>query len=140
MRDHASGRVIRGFATFKTADGMRAALSRDLERMGQRSLSVTPATTTGTMQAEGTHTPAMFEECVNALGVWEKPGGIYVDGTFGRGGHTRKILEALGPRGTLHAFDMDPEAIAVGKQLSAEDSRFVMHHAPFSHMSKVHLR
>jgi len=48
-------------------------------------------------QAEGTHTPAMFEEVVRELGCRGFPKGVFVDGTFGRGGHTRKILAALGP-------------------------------------------
>lgn len=137
MRHPETGRVIRGFVTFATLAGLRAALARDLERMGTRSVSVTVATTRGTMQAEGTHTPAMFAECVRSIGVPRDPNGVFVDGTFGRGGHTRKILEALGPNGTLHAFDMDPEAIRVGRQLEAEDGRFHIHHAPFSEMARV---
>ena len=112
---HFQGRVIRGFVMFKTEDGIRNALARDLEWIGSRSVSVTQATTTGTMQAEGTHPPAMYAECVRYMGVPQDPNGVFVDGTFGRGGHTRKILAALGPRGTLHAFDMDPEAIVVGE-------------------------
>ena len=137
MRDHKTGRVIRGFVRFADEAGIRAALRRDLARLGGRSVSVTVATTCGTMQASGTHTPAMFEECVEALGVAWNPDGVYVDGTFGRGGHTRKILEKLGPKGTLHGFDMDPEAVAVGEQLNKEDPRFVIHHAPFSSMAAV---
>ena len=137
MRHHQTGRVIRGFVTFETVDGIRQAPARDLERMGNRSVSVTVATTTGTLQAEGTHTPAMFQECIRHMGVTRFPNGVFVDGTFGRGGHTRKILEALGPGGELHAFDMDGDAIAVGKQLEAEDSRFHIHHAPFSDMANV---
>ena len=66
------------------------------------------------LQAEGTHTPAMFAECIKELGVARFPNGVFVDGTFGRGGHTRKVLEALGPTGELHAFDMDEEAVEVG--------------------------
>ena len=98
---------------------------------------MTVATTCGTMQESGTHTPAMFEECVEAMGVEWNPDGVYVDGTFGRGGHSKKILEKLGPRGTLHAFDMDPEAIVVGEALRKADARFVIHHAPFSKMAEV---
>jgi hypothetical protein len=56
----------------------------------------------------GTHTPAMLAETIRAL-VSPDPDGTYVDGTFGRGGHTRGILASLGPNGRLHAFDMDPE-------------------------------
>lgn len=61
-----------------------------------------------TEQAHGTHTPAMLAETVRAL-VAPDPDGTYVDGTFGRGGHTRGILASLSPNGRLHAFDMDPE-------------------------------
>ena len=137
MRDPATGRVIRGFVTFATAEGCIAALARDLERLGGRGVSVSLATSTGTMQAEGTHTPAMFEECVKALGVSRFPNGVFVDGTFGRGGHTKKILAALGPFGELHGFDMDEEAVAVGRELEGQDRRFHMHHAPFSRMFEV---
>lgn len=140
-RDAVSGKVLRGFITFKDADGLRNALARDLERittpLGTRSVSVTKATGTGTLQLEGTHTPAMFAEVVREMGVHIKPDGVYVDGTFGRGGHTRKILEAMGPKGELHAFDMDEEAVEVGKQLEREDRRFHMHHACFSQMAEV---
>ena len=66
-------------------------------------------------------------------------GGVYVDGTFGRGGHTRAMLAALSPAGRLHAFDMDPEAIKVGKELMAADSRFTIlgcgHSLPFTFLS-----
>lgn len=88
------------------------------------------------VQAPGTHTPALCEEVVKKL-VAPNPGGIYVDGTFGRGGHTRAMLAAMSPSGSLHAFDMDPEAIAVGKELMQADSRFTIHHAPFSSMKAV---
>jgi len=137
MKCHTTGRVIRGFTTFATEAGCRNALALDLERLGTRSVSITLATTTGTMQAEGTHTPAMYGECVRHMGVSRFPNGVFVDGTFGRGGHTRKILEALGPGGQLHAFDMDEEAVVVGRQLEVEDSRFHMHHAAFSQMAEV---
>mmetsp|Transcript_64906 Transcript_64906/g.146420 ORF Transcript_64906/g.146420 Transcript_64906/m.146420 type:complete len:691 (+) Transcript_64906:80-2152(+) len=137
MRDSVSGRVIRGFVTFKTPQACREALARSLEKLGKRRVEVTVATTTGTMQAEGTHTPAMFAECIKELGVARFPNGVFVDGTFGRGGHTRKVLEALGPTGELHAFDMDEEAVEVGRQLEKEDPRFHMHHAPFSSMCQV---
>ena len=69
--------------------------------------------------------------------VSPNPDGIYVDGTFGRGGHTRGILGALSARGSLHAFDMDPDAIKVAKELAASDSRFSIHHSPFGDMRKV---
>lgn len=57
----------------------------------------------------------------------------------GRGGHSRAILARLGPKGRLHAFDMDPAAIAVGRQLEKDDRRFKIHHAPFSTMAEARL-
>ena len=60
-----------------------------------------------------------------------------IDGTFGRGGHSRGILSALSKDGRLHAFDMDPEAIKAGEALAKEDPRFTIHHAPFSSMESV---
>ena len=71
------------------------------------------------MQAEGTHTPAMLAEVLKRL--IHDPSGVYVDGTFGRGGHTRAILEKLSPEGRLHSFDVDAEAIEVGKELMASE-------------------
>jgi len=84
----------------------------------------------------GKHIPALCEETVQKM-VAPNTGGVYVDGTFGRGGHSKAMLAALSPTGKLHAFDMDPEAIKVGKELMAEDPRFTIHHAPFSSMRKV---
>ena len=62
---------------------------------------------------------------------------MYVDGTFGRGGHTRGILAALSPDGRLHAFDMDPEAIKVGEEHNGGlcDSPFIT--PPFGCMAQV---
>lgn len=62
------------------------------------------------------------------------PDGVVVDATYGRGGHTRGMLAALSSRGRMHAFDMDAEAIKDGTQLAVEDSRFRVHHLPFSAM------
>jgi len=84
----------------------------------------------------GAHYPALCEEVVQKM-VTPSTGGIYVDGTFGRGGHSKAMLAALSPSGRLHAFDMDPEAIKVGKKLMKEEPRFMIHHAPFSSMRKV---
>ena len=56
------------------------------------------------------HITVLLDEAVEALAV--RADGCYLDGTFGRGGHTRGILAALGPNGKLHAFDMDPEVSA----------------------------
>ena len=60
--------------------------------------------------------------------------GIYVDGTFGRGGHSRLLLQRLGPRARLVVFDKDPEAIAVAQQLRQEDSRVEVVHGGFGDM------
>lgn len=76
------------------------------------------------------HKTVLLEEAVNALNP--KPDGIYVDGTFGRGGHSRAILARLGPNGRLIAFDKDPAAIAEGERLSAADQRFFMIGRDFS--------
>ena len=102
-----------GFVTFAAEHSRDAALAKDGVKFGGRHLSITVAKTgtfgvRGTDQAAGTHTPAMLSETIRAL-VAPDPNGTYVDGTFGRGGHTRGILSALGPKGRLHAFDMDPE-------------------------------
>ena len=105
-----------GFVTFAHEHARQAALAKDGMKFGGRHLSITVAKTgtfgvRATEQAFGTHTPAMLRETIDAL-VKPNPNGTYVDGTFGRGGHTRGILAALGPNGRLHAFDMDPEVSA----------------------------
>ena len=84
---------------------------------------------TGT--AAWTHTAVMPDEAVRSLVT--APDGIYVDGTFGRGGHARLILSRLAPGGLLHAFDKDPAAIAAGAGLAA-DARLRLHHASFASM------
>lgn len=61
------------------------------------------------------HVPVLLHEAVNALNI--KPKGIYVDATFGRGGHSRAILEQLNQSGYLYAIDQDEEAIAADSQL-----------------------
>jgi len=74
------------------------------------------------------HVTVLLQEAVEALAI--KPDGVYVDATFGRGGHSRRILESLGPQGRLIAFDRDPRAIEVGRQLN--DARLTLVHEPFS--------
>ena len=69
-----------------------------------------------------------LDEAVNGLNI--RPDGIYIDGTFGRGGHSRLILSQLGEEGRLLAIDRDPQAIAVAKTI--DDPRFSIIHGPFS--------
>ena len=76
------------------------------------------------------HTTVLLAEAVEAL-VW-RADGVYVDGTFGRGGHSRAILQRLGPDGRLVAFDRDPEALVAGAAL--EDPRLRLVHANFAQM------
>jgi len=80
------------------------------------------------------HTTVLLHETVD--GVLNDPNGIYVDGTFGRGGHSRLLLEKLGPQGRLIAIDRDPEAIAAATtgETRVTDPRFSICHAPFADM------
>ena len=64
------------------------------------------------------HTPVLLEESVGLLGI--DPAGTYVDLTFGGGGHSRRILEELGPEGRLYAFDQDRDTLAN----APDDARF----------------
>ena len=81
------------------------------------------------------HITVLLHEAVDALSI--KPEGVYVDGTFGRGGHSRAILERLGPNGRLIAIDRDPQAIKAGASLATEDQRFSLHHAAMSELPEV---
>lgn len=74
------------------------------------------------------HVTVLLEEAVAALNI--RPDGVYVDATFGRGGHSRAILARLGERGRLVALDRDPAAVAAAGELG--DARFAIVHAPFS--------
>jgi 16S rRNA (cytosine1402-N4)-methyltransferase len=82
---------------------------------------------------DGEHVPVLLEEAVAALAI--KRSGIYVDGTFGRGGHSRRILAALGPAGRLVAIDRDPAAEAAAHAWN--DRRFIFHRAWFSDLPDV---
>ncbi|MCU5781873.1 methyltransferase [Alcanivorax balearicus MACL04] len=75
------------------------------------------------------HQPVMLEE---VLEMWfTRDDGFYVDGTFGRGGHSRALLSLLSPAGRLTGVDRDPQAVATGEQLEAEDARFCIHAGRF---------
>lgn len=83
-----------------------------------------------------THTTVLLHETVDA--VLARPDGLYVDGTFGRGGHSRLLLQKLGPGGRLVAIDRDPEAIAAATtgETRVTDPRFSICHAPFAAMQE----
>lgn len=80
------------------------------------------------MQENFKHTTVLLDEAVNGLNIRED--GIYIDGTFGRGGHSRLILSQLGANGQLLAIDRDPQAIAAAAEIT--DPRFSIVHGPFS--------
>ena len=80
--------------------------------------------------AEYQHITVLLNEAVDALAVRE--GGIYVDGTFGRGGHSRLILSRLGSQGRLIVFDKDPQAIEAAQKLAEQDGRVTVVHDGFS--------
>ena len=79
------------------------------------------------------HLSVMLEEALQHLAI--KKEGVYIDGTFGRGGHSRRVLDALGENGRLLSFDRDSAAIQCeNAQMMLQDARFSLHHAPFSEM------
>jgi 16S rRNA (cytosine1402-N4)-methyltransferase len=85
------------------------------------------------------HITVLLEEAVEGLAL--RTDGCYLDGTFGRGGHSRLILERLGPGGRLLGFDKDPQAIATGQALAADDGRFVIVQRSFAELGdEVHER
>ncbi len=86
-----------------------------------------------TAEQNGAHVPVLLEETLAALNI--RPDGTYVDTTFGRGGHSRAILQRLGSAGRLLAMDRDPQAVQVGRQWT--DSRFRIAHSAFSRMAEV---
>lgn len=76
------------------------------------------------------HTTVLLDDAVGGLNI--QPEGIYIDGTFGRGGHSRLILSQLGEKGRLIAIDRDPQAIEAAEQI--DDPRFSIIHGPFSQL------
>ncbi|NIF23117.1 16S rRNA (cytosine(1402)-N(4))-methyltransferase RsmH [Candidatus Pantoea multigeneris] len=84
------------------------------------------------MQENFKHTTVLLDEAVNGLNIRED--GIYIDGTFGRGGHSRLILSQLGAAGQLIAIDRDPQAIAAAAKI--QDARFSIIHGPFSALAE----
>lgn len=84
------------------------------------------------MSEQTSHITVLLHEAVGGLAI--RPDGIYIDGTFGRGGHSRLILSQLGPQGRLIAIDRDPQAIA--EAATIDDPRFQIVHGPFSNVQQ----
>ncbi len=78
------------------------------------------------------HVSVLLNESIDGLNI--KPDGIYMDGTFGRGGHSRTILSKLGENGRLYSIDRDPQAIAEASKIN--DPRFTIIHGPFSNIAQ----
>ncbi len=74
------------------------------------------------------HISVLLNESIDGLNI--KPDGTYIDGTFGRGGHSRTILSKLGENGRLYSIDRDPQAIEEASKI--DDPRFTIIHGPFS--------
>lgn len=89
--------------------------------------------------AEATsHRPVLLQEAITALDIQgDRCDGVFVDGTFGRGGHSRAILDRLGEQGMLLAMDRDPQAAEVARQLAEQDERFVFDRGPFTMLDRL---
>lgn len=85
------------------------------------------------MSQSFSHTTVLLNEAVDALNI--KPSGTYIDGTFGRGGHSRNILSKLDKTGRLFAMDRDLAALEAGKQI--QDARFTIEHRHFSEINQL---
>lgn len=85
------------------------------------------------VEAEFRHAPVMLDEVIEALQI--QPQGIYLDGTFGRGGHAREVLKRLDERGRLLLMDRDPTAIAQAELEFGKDERVRIRYANFAEMA-----
>lgn len=81
------------------------------------------------------HVPVLANEVLRGLAV--KPAGVYLDATFGRGGHSRMILAALGPAGRLLAMDRDPEAVQAARELAQTDARLTVEQDNFGQLRRI---
>jgi 16S rRNA (cytosine1402-N4)-methyltransferase len=81
------------------------------------------------------HISVLLHETVDAL-LAGRSTGIYIDGTFGRGGHTRLLLSKLDENSHVYAFDKDPQALETAAVLAAEDPRFTIIHASFADLQQ----
>lgn len=80
------------------------------------------------------HRPVLLTEVLAALRI--RPAGIYLDGTFGRGGHAGEILRQLGPDGRLLAVDKDPQAVAAARARFGNDARFAIERGSFAQLGQ----
>jgi 16S rRNA (cytosine1402-N4)-methyltransferase len=80
------------------------------------------------------HLPVMYAQALDALRV--RGDGVYLDGTFGRGGHARGVLDQLGPGGRLLLMDKDPDAIAVAEREFGGDARVSIFHGSFAQLAR----
>jgi len=91
----------------------------------------------------GRHAPVLLNAFIDALCATENSAsdksldGCFVDATFGRGGHSRALLERLSPEGRLLGLDRDPEAVCEGERLAAQDGRFCIRHAAFADLDEA---
>ena len=85
--------------------------------------------------SEFNHQSVLLSESIESLNI--RPDGIYIDATFGRGGHSRAILQQLNEQGRLIVFDLDPEAIRYAEKEFANESRFTIEHSNFDQVASV---
>jgi len=81
------------------------------------------------------HRPVLLDQVLDALKI--KSDGLYIDGTFGRGGHTAALLDRLGVQGQLLAFDKDPDALECAADRFRGESRLIMRHGSFGNLGTV---
>ncbi|MCO6414209.1 MAG: 16S rRNA (cytosine(1402)-N(4))-methyltransferase RsmH [Thiogranum sp.] len=84
---------------------------------------------------EDLHRPVLLDQVLDSLQV--RPGGLYIDGTFGRGGHAAVILEKLGTEGRLLAFDKDPDAVEFAAGRFGDEPRLIMRSGSFINLATV---
>lgn len=84
---------------------------------------------------EFSHQSVLLDEALESLNI--RPSGVYIDATFGRGGHSRAILQRLDEKGRLIAFDQDPEAVAYGREQFADEPRLTIEHCNFNQVADV---
>jgi len=90
------------------------------------------------MMSEYRHQPVLLREAIEALQT--RPDGMHLDGTFGRGGHSRALLARLSGQGRLFSLDRDPEAVAAGQELANQDSRFRIDQGNFAEIERFVLK